>query len=39
LEIRFHKRQVSLLVVKTGKCKRGMRTWLSSHIDSFWTNN
>jgi len=25
LEIRFHKRQVSFLVVKTAKCKQGRR--------------
>jgi len=25
LEVRFHKRQVSFLVVKTVKCKRGMK--------------
>jgi len=25
LKIRFHKRQVSFLVVKTVKCKRGIR--------------
>jgi len=25
LEIRFHKRQVSSLVVKTAKCKRGIK--------------
>jgi len=30
LEIRFHERQVSFMVVKTVKCKRGIsqkRTW------------
>jgi len=25
LEIRFHKRQVSFLIVKTVKCKRGIK--------------
>jgi len=32
LEIRFYKRQVSFLVVKTVKCKRGIRKIYSSVI-------
>jgi len=28
LEIRFHKRQVSFLIVKTASCKRGIRLFI-----------
>jgi len=34
LETRFHKRQVSFLVVKTAKCKRGIKSNLQANKSS-----
>jgi len=38
LEIRFHKRQISFLVVKTDKCKRSIKGALNPNFLNLTTN-